>query len=95
MGADSSPAVGPVRRGDRHLGVPFFGVDGTYDVSGAQPPDVLLGVLEEAWAGSHPLVPAGGDARLQRRRLLCHLISHGTGPCARPRHVHRRSRREQ
>jgi len=43
-------------------GVPFFVIDGTYGVSGAQPPDVLLGVLEEAWAGSQPLVPAGGDA---------------------------------
>jgi len=42
--------------------VPFFVIDGTYGVSGAQPPEVLLGVLEEAWAGSHPLVSAGGDA---------------------------------
>ncbi len=36
--------------------VPFFVIDGTLGVSGAQPPDVLLDVLEEAWAGSHPLV---------------------------------------
>ncbi|MDQ6837927.1 MAG: DsbA family oxidoreductase, partial [Actinomycetota bacterium] len=43
-------------------GVPFFVVDGTYGVSGAQPPDVLLGALEEAWAGSHPLVVADGAA---------------------------------
>ncbi len=43
-------------------GVPFFVVDGTYGVSGAQSHDVLLGVLEEAWAGSHRLVAAGGDA---------------------------------
>ncbi len=43
-------------------GVPFFVVDGTYGVSGAQPPEVLLGVLEYAWAGSRPLIPAGGDA---------------------------------
>ncbi|MDQ6798663.1 MAG: DsbA family oxidoreductase, partial [Actinomycetota bacterium] len=43
-------------------GVPFFVVDGTYGVSGAQPPDVLLGALEEAWAGSHPPVVADGAA---------------------------------
>ncbi len=42
-------------------GVPFFVVDATYGVSGAQPPEVLLGVLEEAWAGSHPLVTTGGE----------------------------------
>jgi len=42
--------------------VPFFVIDGTHGVSGAQPADVLLGVLEEAWARSHPLVAAGGDA---------------------------------
>ena len=35
--------------------VPFFVIDGTYGVSGAQPPDVLLGVLEQVWAESHPL----------------------------------------
>jgi len=44
--------------------VPFFVVDGTHGVSGAQTPEVLLGVLERAWTGSHPeaLVVAGGDA---------------------------------
>ncbi|MGI9023423.1 MAG: DsbA family oxidoreductase, partial [Acidimicrobiales bacterium] len=42
--------------------VPFFVIDSKYGVSGAQPPDVLLDVLEEAWAGAHPPVPAGGDA---------------------------------
>ena len=35
--------------------VPFFVVDEAYGVSGAQPPEVLLGVLEQAWAESHPL----------------------------------------
>ncbi|HEX2273984.1 MAG TPA: DsbA family oxidoreductase, partial [Acidimicrobiales bacterium] len=40
--------------------VPFFVVDRTYGVSGAQPPDVLLGVLERAWADAHrPLVVSG------------------------------------
>ncbi|MGI8808266.1 MAG: DsbA family oxidoreductase [Acidimicrobiales bacterium] len=32
--------------------VPYFVVDGTFGVSGAQPPDVLLQVLEEAWAAA-------------------------------------------
>lgn len=43
-------------------GVPFFVVDATYGVSGAQPADALLGVLEKAWADAHPapaLTPAG------------------------------------
>jgi predicted DsbA family dithiol-disulfide isomerase len=41
-------------------GVPFFVVDRTYGASGAQPPEVLLQLLERAWAASHPLatVPA-------------------------------------
>ncbi len=44
-------------------GVPFFVVDRRYGVSGAQPADVLLGVLDRAWTESHPtlqLVPVGG-----------------------------------
>ena len=47
-------------------GVPFFVVDRRYAVSGAQPPDVLLELLERAWAERPPLVMAapraGGDA---------------------------------
>jgi predicted DsbA family dithiol-disulfide isomerase len=41
-------------------GVPFFVVDRTYGAAGAQPADVLLQLLERAWADSHPLltVPA-------------------------------------
>lgn len=35
-------------------GVPFFVVDRRYGVSGAQPADVLLQALEQAWADSHP-----------------------------------------
>ena len=37
-------------------GVPFFVIDGTYGVAGAQGADVLLGALERAWAESHPLI---------------------------------------
>lgn len=43
-------------------GVPFFVVDGRYGVSGAQPADALLQVLDQAWAESRPsLVTAGGE----------------------------------
>ena len=45
-------------------GVPFFVVDRTYGVSGAQPAEVLRQVLDKAWEDSRPvtLVPAGGAA---------------------------------
>jgi predicted DsbA family dithiol-disulfide isomerase len=41
-------------------GVPFFVVDRTYGAAGAQPAEVLLQLLERAWADAHPLttVPA-------------------------------------
>jgi predicted DsbA family dithiol-disulfide isomerase len=43
-------------------GVPFFVIDESVGVSGAQPADVLLGALERAWSDSHPitLVNDGG-----------------------------------
>jgi predicted DsbA family dithiol-disulfide isomerase len=34
-------------------GVPFFVIDERYGVSGAQPADALLDVLEQAWAAEH------------------------------------------
>ncbi len=43
-------------------GVPFFVVDAKYGVSGAQPADALLEVLQTAWSDAHPLqvlTPAG------------------------------------
>jgi predicted DsbA family dithiol-disulfide isomerase len=46
-------------------GVPFFVVDRKYGVSGAQPADQLLQVLERAWTESRPsltMVGADGDA---------------------------------
>jgi len=46
-------------------GVPFFVVDRRYGVAGAQPVEVLLEVLDKAWAGAHPavsIVGAEGDA---------------------------------
>jgi predicted DsbA family dithiol-disulfide isomerase len=45
-------------------GVPFFVIDRRYGVSGAQPADVLLQVLQQAWGESHPakLLTAVGAA---------------------------------
>jgi predicted DsbA family dithiol-disulfide isomerase len=46
-------------------GVPFFVVDGRYGISGAQPAEVVLQTLEQAWAERPALqfVPSdGGDA---------------------------------
>jgi predicted DsbA family dithiol-disulfide isomerase len=43
-------------------GVPFFVVERKYGVSGAQPADALLEVLEQVWAEDHPvakLTPVG------------------------------------
>lgn len=37
-------------------GVPFFVFDEHYGVSGAQPTELLLEVLEKAWAENHPLL---------------------------------------
>ena len=44
-------------------GVPFFVIDRRYGVSGAQPADILLQALEQAWADAHPskvLTAVGG-----------------------------------
>lgn len=44
-------------------GVPFFVVDRSYGVSGAQPAEVLAQVLDQAWTASHPVLQTvGGDA---------------------------------
>jgi predicted DsbA family dithiol-disulfide isomerase len=40
-------------------GVPFFVLDRRYGVSGAQPPEVLLQALEQAWGEAVSGVPAG------------------------------------
>ena len=43
--------------------VPFFVVAGAYGLAGAQPPDVMLQVLQEAWAETEPQLapPETGD----------------------------------
>lgn len=43
-------------------GVPFFVLDGRYAVSGAQPSDVLLQLLERAWSERLPVHVLAGDA---------------------------------
>jgi len=44
-------------------GVPFFVLDGRLGVSGAQPADVLLSALEQAWSSRSPLqVVTGGES---------------------------------
>ena len=43
-------------------GVPFFVVDRKYGVSGAQPAEALLQVLERAWAERPPLIMADAGA---------------------------------
>ena len=40
-------------------GVPFFVLDRTYGVSGAQPAEQLLEVLQRAWSETHPLTLVG------------------------------------
>ena len=44
--------------------MPFFVVGGRYGISGAQPADVVLQALQQAWAEQAPLtlVGTGGDA---------------------------------
>jgi predicted DsbA family dithiol-disulfide isomerase len=41
-------------------GVPFFVIERTYGVSGAQSPDVLVSALDRAWADRHPLTVVAG-----------------------------------
>ena len=45
-------------------GVPFFVVDGKYGISGAQPADLVLQALEQAWSERAPLtlVSTGGES---------------------------------
>ena len=43
-------------------GVPFFVVDRKYGVSGAQPAEQLLAVLQRSWAEQRPLTLVGGSA---------------------------------
>jgi predicted DsbA family dithiol-disulfide isomerase len=42
-------------------GVPFFVIDRQYGVSGAQPTETFLQVLQQVWAESHPLTMLGNQ----------------------------------
>ncbi|MBW3669833.1 MAG: DsbA family oxidoreductase [Actinobacteria bacterium] len=42
-------------------GVPFFVIDGAYGIAGAQPPDVLLRVLQRRWADVEASAAPGCD----------------------------------
>jgi predicted DsbA family dithiol-disulfide isomerase len=72
------PAVRAVLEGDRYAddvrhdeeearrlgitGVPFFVLDRAYGVSGAQPSEVIVAALQQAWTAAHPLrMVAAGD----------------------------------
>jgi predicted DsbA family dithiol-disulfide isomerase len=43
-------------------GVPFFVIDGHYGIAGAQPPEVILAGLEQAWSDRHPTISVPVDA---------------------------------
>lgn len=64
---DSDAYAGDVRADEREAGalgitgVPFFVLDRRYGVSGAQPSDLLLRALQQAWAESRPLEVVAGD----------------------------------
>ena len=57
-------------------GVPFFVLDETYAISGAQPAEVFTQALDQAWAATHPLIPLGQPTD---EALLC-----GPDGCALP-----------
>ena len=46
-------------RGFGIQGVPFFVIDEQYGISGAQPTDEMLAVLDHVWAEAHPLAMVG------------------------------------
>lgn len=62
-------------------GVPFFVIDRTYGLSGAQPADVIRQALENAWMESHPLSmvgtasgdPGADDATGNCEDGVCHV----------------------
>ncbi|WP_428934345.1 DsbA family oxidoreductase [Streptomyces sp. ACT015] len=64
--ADPTAYADEVRADEREAaelganGVPFFVLDRTYGVSGAQPAEVFTQALTQAWGGRTPLKPVGG-----------------------------------
>jgi predicted DsbA family dithiol-disulfide isomerase len=43
-------------------GVPFFAIDETYGISGAQSADLFKSTMEEIWTKSHPLIQLGSTS---------------------------------
>ena len=44
-------------------GVPFFVLDRAYGISGAQPSEMMLAAVQQAWTAAHPLQMVGaGDS---------------------------------
>ncbi|MFI8933081.1 DsbA family oxidoreductase [Streptomyces sp. NPDC053474] len=66
--ADPAAYADDVRADEREAaelganGVPFFVLDRTYGVSGAQPAEVFEQALEQAWGSRSPLTVLGGDS---------------------------------
>lgn len=52
-------------------GVPFFVVDGRFGISGAQSPERILQVLEEAWSLGHPALTLVGEDARAGEAVLC------------------------
>jgi predicted DsbA family dithiol-disulfide isomerase len=85
--------VGDVLAGDRYAdavradertagalgatGVPFFVIDETYGLSGAQPPEIFSNVLERAWSETHGDAEADGAANAPTSADAC-----ADGACA-------------
>jgi predicted DsbA family dithiol-disulfide isomerase len=63
-------------------GVPFFVLDRRYGVSGAQPTEVLLGALREAWGARSQLAPVGSAGPTDDRAGHVHDDACAGGSCA-------------
>lgn len=67
-------------------GVPFFVLDRQYGVSGAQPTETFLQVLQQVWAESHPLTILGGQPAANAAADDC-----ADGVCAVPAPAHQKA----
>ena len=57
-------------------GVPFFVVDGKYGISGAQPAEIVLQTLEQAWSEHQPLtfVTSSAGTRARATAVSCNPV---------------------
>lgn len=51
--------------------VPFFVVDAKYGIPGAQPPEQILQVLQQAWVEAHPLTVVGATGNTTSQGPAC------------------------